>query len=915
MECYGGMGKANGLSADESENEICVSNNNVVDENDLRKAELLSDEDGREYGYMTGLSAEDIMKKVFRSEEHAYEFYGRLGKCNGFGVRKGDYAKNEDGSVVRRRFFCNRAGLRDGKHYNRLDRKRCHRPETRTNCQALMSVYLDKGSSVWKVRKVILEHNHELIPTGMVHMIRSFRVISDSAKAHMDGMHTYGFPTSKILGYMAGIAGGYSSLGFTKKDAYNYMDRSKRAKVVDGDMNAAIVYLEGKAAADPMSMARYNLNEEGMLGNMFWADGPSRVDFQHFGDVVAFDSTYKKNKYNRPLVIFLGSNNHKQTTIFGFGLVLDETIGSYKWMLENLLEVMCGKLPSVVVTDGDESMIAAVREVLPQATHRLCAWHLQKNVTSNSNEQMFRDVFAKWLYADMEVEEFECEWAQVAEQFGLLNKYWALQLYEKRKMWANAYLRRKFCAGFRTTSRCEGINSHLKKFLSSRHTILELVQNLELLVREYRNNELVAQFSSIYGVPVLTTRLDPIEHFAASVYTKVIFTEVKKEIESISIVNFVSKRRVSTTMVYTVEEYGFPGQNVVAMYDPKRGRLVCRCGFWEKEGFPCRHMFFVMKHEHVKRIPESLILRRWRKDVKTVNEYTEKTGLEDERGFLLRHGALHAASQWMLFVGSKNDDLYKKCMSGIRQICYDLEARSGNDTMDRSQNAAGAVRDPSVVRTKGAPSTRGHKGKKRKCTRCRKTGHTKRRCTEPQKMSTSTRYKQCPKKETTVSKLEVGSPHFDVHADQGKRLEEGDHCRSEQDGGANEKWEHVIGTAQSQTRNMRGVGNTVDWNIENMLCGGYCVWEFLDLLFDGAVCIMSLLVWNLQNSWMFFVLGVGNIALVTRSLLKVWSTWCSLYGWTNVLYVTNLLRVLTFLCLYSVNVADARNCAAASKLE
>ncbi|XP_016200085.1 protein FAR1-RELATED SEQUENCE 5-like [Arachis ipaensis] len=351
------------------------------------------------------------MKKVFQSEECAYEFYGRLGKCNGFGVRKGDYAKDEDGSVVRRRFFCNRAGLRDGKHYNRLDRKRCHRPETRTNCQALMSVYLDKGSSVWKVQKVILEHNHELIPMGMVHMIRSFRAISGSAKAHMDGMHMYGLPTSKILGYMAGIAGGYSSLGFTEKDAYNYMDRSKRAKVVDGDMNVAIVYLEGKAAADPMSMARYNLTEEGMLGNMFWADGPSRVDFQHFGDVVAFDSTYKKNKYNRPLVIFLGSNNHKQTTIFGFGLVLDETISSYKWMLENLLEVMCGKLSSVIVTDGDESMIATVREVLPRATHRLYAWHLQKNVTSNTNEQMFCDFFAKWLYADMEVEEFECEWA------------------------------------------------------------------------------------------------------------------------------------------------------------------------------------------------------------------------------------------------------------------------------------------------------------------------------------------------------------------------------------------------------------------------------------------------------------------------------------------------------------------------
>ncbi|XP_016178660.1 protein FAR1-RELATED SEQUENCE 5-like [Arachis ipaensis] len=346
------MGKTISLSLDESESKLGLSNNDVVDKDDLEKAELLSNEDGREYEDMTGLSAKDIMKNVFRSEEHANEFYLKVGKCKRFGVRKGDYAKDEDGTIVRKRFFYNRADLRDEKHYNKLDRKRSHRPETRTNCQALMSVYLDKGSSIWKVRKVILEHNHELMHRGMIHMIRSFWAISSSAKAHMDGMHAYGLPTSKILGYMAGIVGGYSCLGFTKKDAYNYIDRSKHAKVVDGDMNAAIVYLEGKAAADPMSIARYNLTEEGMLANMFWENGPSRVDFQHFGDVVAFDSTYKKNKYNIPLVIFFGSNNHKQTISFCFGLVLDETIDSYRWMLENLLEVMCGKMPSIVVTDG-----------------------------------------------------------------------------------------------------------------------------------------------------------------------------------------------------------------------------------------------------------------------------------------------------------------------------------------------------------------------------------------------------------------------------------------------------------------------------------------------------------------------------------------------------------------------------------
>ncbi|XP_057729356.1 protein FAR1-RELATED SEQUENCE 5-like [Arachis stenosperma] len=443
------------------------------------------DDDASDYGDVISLTADDICNKVFRSEKRAYDFFAKLGKFVGFGVRKGDYGKDEEGNLIRQRFFCNKAGLRDQKHYNRVDRKRSHRPETRTNCKAILSVYLDRVSCTWKVRKVNMEHNHPLTPRIMVHMIPGFRRMSDSAKAHIDRMQRYGLPTSKILGYMAGISGGYSLLGFTKKDAYTYIDKSKRNKITDGDTNAAVIYLEGKATADPMSMARYNLTDDGMLANLFWADGASRIDYQYFGDVLAFDSTYKKNKYKRPLVIFFSTNNHKQTTIFGFGLVLDERIPSYTWMLESLVEVMCGKTPSVVVTDGDDAMIAAVRKVFPRATHRLCAWHLQRNVTSNSNEEVFRNVFAKWLYADMEIADFEAEWAQAVIDFELSDKLWASQMYEKREMWANAYLRNKFCAGFWTTSRCEGINANVKKFLTSRHSILELVQNLELLVREY----------------------------------------------------------------------------------------------------------------------------------------------------------------------------------------------------------------------------------------------------------------------------------------------------------------------------------------------------------------------------------------------------------------------------------------------
>ncbi|XP_057760657.1 protein FAR1-RELATED SEQUENCE 5-like [Arachis stenosperma] len=682
-----------------------------------------------DYGDVVELTEDDILRKVFRSKDDAYEFYKKLGKFYGFGIRRGDMFKDEEGNLVRRRFFCNREGQRDKKHYNRVDRKRPHKPKTRTNCEVRMCVYLDKERSLWRVKKVILNHNHEMTHHEMVHLIPSFRYMTDATKAQIEGFQGCGISTSKTMRYMAGISGGYSLVGFLKKDAYNYVDKRRCARIADGDANAAIVYLEGKVDADPTSMARYNVTENEMLANLFWADGGNRIDYQYFGDVLEFDSTYRKNKYKRPLVIFLGCNNHKQTCIFGFGLVLDESIASYTWLLENFLEVMCNRQPSVVVTDGDDSIREAVRVVFPNATHRLCAWHFEKNVTSNVKDENLRQLFNRWIYADMTVEDFEAEWVQAEANYCLKGAVWWNQVYGK-EMWANTFLCEKFCAGYRTTSRCEGINSVCKNFLESKHSMLDLVQNLELLVREYRNNELMAQFRSIYSVPVMTTSLESLEHHAASIYTRAIFGDVKKEIESVASVNFVRVKRSLTTKVYTVEEYGRPGLNIMVLCDKNMGKLECRCKFWRIQGYPCKHMFFVMKHEHLLAIPGSLVLKRWTKEAKALEAYVEKTDDNCDRGFLLRHGALHSASRWLFFLGAQKISLFTVALDGIRSLCATLESEFLNGVDATNSNACGELRDPIVVRTKGAPKRQKRKASKRKCATCNKPGHTKRTCRE-----------------------------------------------------------------------------------------------------------------------------------------------------------------------------------------
>ncbi|RYR62228.1 hypothetical protein Ahy_A04g019649 [Arachis hypogaea] len=79
-----------------------------------------------------------------------------------------------------------------------------------------------------------------------------------------------------------------------------------------------------------------------------------------------------------------------------------------------------------------------------------------------------------------------------------------------------------------TTSRCEGINASLKSFIKSSNCLLELLENLECVVKDYRNNEFIADYKSLYSEPVMTTGVDSIERAMSQIYTREILFEVKK---------------------------------------------------------------------------------------------------------------------------------------------------------------------------------------------------------------------------------------------------------------------------------------------------------------------------------------------------------------------------------------------------
>jgi hypothetical protein len=139
------------------------------------------------------------------------------------------------------------------------------------------------------------------------------------------------------------------------------------------DAASALNYMKVMTEKDPEFFFKYNMDSEGHLKNLIWSDSQSQMDYGAFGDIVIFDSTYRVNRYNLPFVPFIGVNHHQGTVVFACGIISDETVGSYVWLLEAFLEAIHQKHPISVITDGDLAMAKAIEVVLPNTDHRLCS--------------------------------------------------------------------------------------------------------------------------------------------------------------------------------------------------------------------------------------------------------------------------------------------------------------------------------------------------------------------------------------------------------------------------------------------------------------------------------------------------------------------------------------------------------------
>ena len=194
----------------------------------------------------------------FRNPDEGWRFWLAYSGQKGFDVRK-RYSNTSkiDGNVTSCRFVCANQGHRgkDKKGYE----VKCHRAETRTDCEVRMGLVKDKEFGGYKVYDLNLEHNHNLHLPETFHLMVSQRKISDLQAFEIETADDSGIGPKASHELACRQVGGPLNLSYTIRDHKNYLRGKRQREMVYGQAGSMLKYFQDKMAVVPLMLKRMQL--------------------------------------------------------------------------------------------------------------------------------------------------------------------------------------------------------------------------------------------------------------------------------------------------------------------------------------------------------------------------------------------------------------------------------------------------------------------------------------------------------------------------------------------------------------------------------------------------------------------------------------------------------------------------------
>jgi len=126
---------------------------------------------------------------------------------------------------------------------------------------------------------------------------------------------------------------------------------------------------------NPKKNLAYQLTKDKKLNKLIWISDRMKANFDNFGDVILFDTTFKTNRFKLSLGIFLGISNNGKNSFFGITLLYNESEESFIWAFQKFNFFM-KKEPITFVSDQDPAILAATQKIFPTTKLKICEWHV-----------------------------------------------------------------------------------------------------------------------------------------------------------------------------------------------------------------------------------------------------------------------------------------------------------------------------------------------------------------------------------------------------------------------------------------------------------------------------------------------------------------------------------------------------------
>jgi hypothetical protein len=206
------------------------------------------------------------------------------------------------------------------------------------------------GEGAWTVTKMVEDHNHELKSSvGVTKNYHSHNQVDEGTRQVITDMVDSGVRSSNMYGLLSGFHGGASMVPFTRR-AMDRLAYAIRRDECSEDVQRTLDFFKELQSTSSNFFCSVQVDKACRVKNIFWSHAVSRLNYEFFGDVLVFDTTYKTNKYGMPFAPFVGVNNHFQSILFGCALLREETIKSFKWLFQTFKDCMKGKEPKCILT-------------------------------------------------------------------------------------------------------------------------------------------------------------------------------------------------------------------------------------------------------------------------------------------------------------------------------------------------------------------------------------------------------------------------------------------------------------------------------------------------------------------------------------------------------------------------------------